>query len=282
MRSTFAADVDREQSLAAMWHALRASNFAGRNQVEIDAGVVPALLNARYYHSARGQFLSQDPSFLTVGDFNQVKSVTGQDQRLFLADPQQMNSYSYGRDNPVSNKDPQGNQSIAAVGVSALIPLSIFQPELAPLAIATGILLSNSMGYNDVAQKAQNYNNNRGGRIRFIPFGQQGREVMPPNYDPDDPFRNMTGPLVISGATIAAAELIKQVNDTPSNKIVPTSEWRPLPSIPIQGARPQNQQSTGTRSSALYAAQIASIQTQINQIRAQVNAIAQGQASSPR
>jgi hypothetical protein len=48
MRSAFAADLDREQSLEAMWHAFRASNFAGKKQVEVDAGVVHALLNASF------------------------------------------------------------------------------------------------------------------------------------------------------------------------------------------------------------------------------------------
>jgi RHS repeat-associated protein len=66
-------------------------------------------LNARYYSSDRGQFISQDPSFLSVGDPNQVKQVTGRDQQTFLADPQLVNSYNYGRDNPISFKDPQGN-----------------------------------------------------------------------------------------------------------------------------------------------------------------------------
>src|SRR2546430_2541349 len=99
MRSTFAADLDREQSLAAMWHALRASNFAGGNRVEIDAGVVHALLNARYYDPNQAHFLSQDPSFLAVGEPNKLKQITGLDQQAFLADPQQMNSY--GRDNPI-------------------------------------------------------------------------------------------------------------------------------------------------------------------------------------
>jgi hypothetical protein len=66
-------------------------------------------LNARYYESARGQFISEDPSFLAVGDPALVKQVTGQEQRSFLSDPQQMNSTSYGRDNPIRYKDPNGN-----------------------------------------------------------------------------------------------------------------------------------------------------------------------------
>src|SRR5262249_17421858 len=45
-------------------------------------------LQARYYEASRGQFLSQDPSFLAVGDPIKVRQVTGIDQRTFLGDPQ--------------------------------------------------------------------------------------------------------------------------------------------------------------------------------------------------
>jgi len=64
--------------------------------------------NARYYSGDRGQFISEDPSFLSVGDPNQVRQVTGRNQQTFLADPQLANSYSYGRDNPITQKDPDG------------------------------------------------------------------------------------------------------------------------------------------------------------------------------
>ena len=47
MLSAFVVDLDHGRSLAAMWHALRASNFGYRNGVEIDAGIVHALLNAQ-------------------------------------------------------------------------------------------------------------------------------------------------------------------------------------------------------------------------------------------
>jgi len=65
-------------------------------------------LQARFYSNANGEFLSEDPSFLAVGNPSQVKQLTGLDQSAFLADPQQINSYSYGRDNPITNKNPQG------------------------------------------------------------------------------------------------------------------------------------------------------------------------------
>jgi RHS repeat-associated protein len=65
-------------------------------------------LNARYYEGYRGQFLSQDPTFLAIGDPKKLREVTGLDQQKFLSDPQLANSTSYGRDNPITNKDPDG------------------------------------------------------------------------------------------------------------------------------------------------------------------------------
>src|SRR5262245_7773811 len=97
---------DRERSLEAMWRSYRASDFVAQSNVALDTGVVRDLLNARYYNPTQGQFISQDPSFLSIGDLNLVKQVTGRDQQTFLADPQLANSYSYGRDNPITQKDP--------------------------------------------------------------------------------------------------------------------------------------------------------------------------------
>src|SRR3990167_7280160 len=55
-------------------------------------------LNARYYDSNRGQFISQDPVFWEIG---QTK-----DGRKALLNPQTQNSYSYAGNNPVTYKDP--------------------------------------------------------------------------------------------------------------------------------------------------------------------------------
>jgi RHS repeat-associated protein len=51
-------------------------------------------LNARYYESNQGQFISQDPMFWSP--------------ESLLSNPQSMNSYSYGNNNPINMKDPQG------------------------------------------------------------------------------------------------------------------------------------------------------------------------------
>ena len=56
------------------------------------------MLNARYYDSARTQFLSQDPIFLSSSQN--------------LSDPQSLNSYSYSEGNPIVRSDPGGRYSI--------------------------------------------------------------------------------------------------------------------------------------------------------------------------
>lgn len=52
-------------------------------------------LNARYYDSKTGRFISQDPLFWSSPE-------------AFLFDPQQQNSYGYSRNNPIRFLDPLG------------------------------------------------------------------------------------------------------------------------------------------------------------------------------
>jgi RHS repeat-associated protein len=63
---------------------------------------------ARYENPTHGQFASEDPVFLAIGNPDQIRSFTQQDQQQLLMDPQQMNSYSYARGNPITKSDPQG------------------------------------------------------------------------------------------------------------------------------------------------------------------------------
>lgn len=70
-----------------------------RNLFKFDAGVVHALMQARYQNSSRGQFISEDPVFL------------GDPKQQVLTDPQSLNSYSYANDNPITKSDPTGRQS---------------------------------------------------------------------------------------------------------------------------------------------------------------------------
>ncbi len=65
-------------------------------------------LQNRYYSSDRGQFTSQDPAFLLIGDPTRMQSTIGVTQDFILSDPQLLNSYSYARNNPITLKDPEG------------------------------------------------------------------------------------------------------------------------------------------------------------------------------
>lgn len=91
-----------------------------------DEGTGLNYLNARYYEGSRGQFLSQDPTHLAIGDSSRVQSVTGKDQLYFLVDPQLLNSYAYGRGNPIKYSDPQGTYIESGFDV-AMFALSVQQ-----------------------------------------------------------------------------------------------------------------------------------------------------------
>jgi RHS repeat-associated protein len=68
--------------------------------------------NARFYDGSRGQFLSEDPSYLSIGNPMQIAQLSGQNQKTLLMDPQLLNVYGYARDNPIGRKDTDGRFSI--------------------------------------------------------------------------------------------------------------------------------------------------------------------------
>lgn len=65
-------------------------------------------LNARYYEGNTGRFISQDPSFLSLGDERKTRENTGKGLQEYLMDPQTLNSYSYAGNNPINRTDPTG------------------------------------------------------------------------------------------------------------------------------------------------------------------------------
>ena len=96
---------------------------------QYDSGLNLSYLNARYYTGTRGNFLSEDPTFL---------SLSAKDTQL-LSDPQQLNSYSYGRDNPITQKDPTG-RALWDLGLSV-------SGGNYPVALNTGFLIEPGVGY---------------------------------------------------------------------------------------------------------------------------------------
>ena len=77
--------------------------FAG-SQYDSDTGL--NYLGARYLDTSRGQFLSEDPVFLSLG--------TG--SLDILGNPQALNSYSYADNNPLVKIDPTGRFSLNVLG----------------------------------------------------------------------------------------------------------------------------------------------------------------------
>jgi hypothetical protein len=77
-------------------------------------------MNARYQDPVRGQFISEDPAVVGLnpssgltGDPNTTTveaflNGAGQTSSAYLDDPQALNFYSYGRDNPLRYTDPSG------------------------------------------------------------------------------------------------------------------------------------------------------------------------------
>jgi RHS repeat-associated protein len=64
-------------------------------------------LNARYYNSKVGQFVSQDPAFLDIGASTFEKDYSRKLEH-HLMNPQALNSYSYALNNPIRYKDSEG------------------------------------------------------------------------------------------------------------------------------------------------------------------------------
>ena len=65
-------------------------------------------MGARYYSGESGRFNSQDKANLDLGS-SDWESTYNRPQELFLRDPQQLNTYSYARNNPMVVTDPGGD-----------------------------------------------------------------------------------------------------------------------------------------------------------------------------
>ena len=114
--------------------------IGARNLSQVDAGVVDALMQARYQNSSRGQFLSGDPVLWS--------------SQQTLSDPQSLNSYSYANDNLINKSDPTGLKSSFTdmgffnsnyLGQPASVVRQIHQAKYDALKIAVGLPIATEM-----------------------------------------------------------------------------------------------------------------------------------------
>ena len=106
----------QESSLNAVWCAYLSVGVplsSAEDSANTRTNVGHAFLNARFYDSSRGQFLSEDPVFWEIGQ--------SKDGETALSNPQAMNSYGYGNGNPISNRDANGRNPYLIAGSAAYV-----------------------------------------------------------------------------------------------------------------------------------------------------------------
>jgi RHS repeat-associated protein len=102
-------------------------------------------LTARYYSGDRGQFTSQDPVHLAIGNPNSIQALTGASQQQLLSDPQLLNSYAYGRGNPIRYSDPDGKY--IEISGSIVIPGRAFSTGIRFDSTGADFFMGGGFGY---------------------------------------------------------------------------------------------------------------------------------------
>lgn len=137
-----------------------------RNLFKVDAGVVHALMQARYQNPSAGQFLSEDPVFL------------GDQRQQVLTDPQSFNAYSYAEGNPITGSDPSGRailtQAQRAASLAASQAISNLYSAMAQGAqnAAQSTVSSFVSGYRQYASGVNTAINNPTGAYQSIKKGK--------------------------------------------------------------------------------------------------------------
>ena len=244
-------------------------------------------LNARYLNPTQGQFISQDPSFLAVSDAAQLKKMTNRDQQEFLADPQLANSYGYGRDNPVTQKDPEGKivpiilGALAAYGWAQTYvdyvnfqTVTTYPEQFSDAEIRdTGYKLLADILLAGVAREAKDVENFvwGAGSVVLDTIDMHCANHTCLNFGPGNP-------------AVQAAKAFSNKSTT-GGKGMPflSTQSKPPGSSPqFQNGPLQQQQKPQSGSGGInlsFQAQVAAIQAQINQIQAQINVIVQQMTS---
>lgn len=148
---------------------------------EYDLDTTLSYLNARYYDGGRGQFVSQDPVFLS--------------EKQNLGNPQSLNSYNYAEGNPIGKKDPSGNFAVA-------IPFyygAVTAPTWVPWVVG-GIAAAGTYITADIALRNNDWGSRWGGTVPTIDPGSMGfgrppmgPEDWQPNFNNRPPWMKIVG-----------------------------------------------------------------------------------------
>ncbi len=94
-----------------------AQGFTGK---ELDDETGLNYYMTRYYDSDVGRFIQPDPLLL------RIDQMTEDERNEFLSNPQNLNAYTYAKNNPVKYVDPDGEEAILAALIVAAIFVSTF------------------------------------------------------------------------------------------------------------------------------------------------------------
>jgi len=86
-------------------------------------------LNARYYDSNRGQFMTQDPAFLDIGSA-EFETKYQRTLEQHLQNPQALDPYGYALNNPIKYTDPSGE----------VVPVIVWGAIIGGYSVANGLL----------------------------------------------------------------------------------------------------------------------------------------------
>ncbi|MCX6735655.1 MAG: DUF5011 domain-containing protein [Candidatus Parcubacteria bacterium] len=122
-------------------------------------------LNARYQNPVQGRFISEDSSFLSLGDEQLTKQNTGKSLQTYLMDPQALNSYSYAGNNPIVKSDSTGLSTYdTSIGLTA-----------GPFGWNGGIRVEPGVGYQFYSSNSMGLS--FGSSIKYDPNGHLNQEA---------------------------------------------------------------------------------------------------------
>lgn len=161
------------------------------HQEDTETGLVYA--GARHYNPTIRRFLQQDPSHVYLGHQSFAQLIGG-DRASILDDPQQLNSYSYVRNNPATLRDATGKCiEDVCIGEALIITAPLWVPAVGALA----------MEATRGATKVATYLKNRG-RPRLQVVDPSRFSFNPKNQGPK-------GKWILLGAVAALVDLTVQV-----------------------------------------------------------------------